>query len=114
MLQNGHLLINFIKKLEKHLEKLENIHPNFRLWLTTDMTPNFPIGILQKSLKIVTEAPNGLKLNLRSTFFKLRPETLKVCAHGSYKPLVFVLAFFHAVVQVIHYYIFALLLFFTY
>jgi dynein heavy chain, axonemal len=100
MLQNGHLLISFLKTLEKHMERIDAPHPDFRLWFTTDPTPTFPIGILQKSLKVVTEPPNGLKLNLRSTFFKLRAEALDMCSHTAYKPLVFVLAFFHAVVQV--------------
>ncbi|CAD7085089.1 unnamed protein product [Hermetia illucens] len=99
MLQNGHLLIAFIRNLEKQLEKLESPHPEFRLWITTDPTPSFPIGILQRSLKIVTEPPNGLKLNLRSTFFKLRQANLDACIHKSFKPLIFGLAFFHAVVQ---------------
>lgn len=51
MLQNAHLLIPFVRYLEKYLEKIENPHPDFRLWITTDASPNFPIGILQKSLK---------------------------------------------------------------
>lgn len=51
MLQNGHLLIRFVRELEKHLDRIENPHPDFRLWITTDPTPSFPIGILQKSLK---------------------------------------------------------------
>ncbi|XP_011184312.3 dynein axonemal heavy chain 10 [Zeugodacus cucurbitae] len=99
MLQNGHLLITFVRSLEKYLEKIEAPHPDFRLWITTDPTPTFPIGILQKSLKVVTEPPNGLKLNLRSTFFKVRQERLEACSHSAFRPLVYVLAFFHAVVQ---------------
>lgn len=51
MLQNGHLLVSFMKTLEKILEKIEKPHPDFRLWITTDATPIFPIGILQRSLK---------------------------------------------------------------
>ena len=51
MLQNGHLLVAFIRKLEKVLEKIAKPHPDFRLWITTDPTPTFPIGILQRSLK---------------------------------------------------------------
>jgi len=51
MLQNGHLLVKFVRELEKYLDKIENPHPDFRLWITTDPTPSFPIGILQKSLK---------------------------------------------------------------
>lgn len=99
MFQNCHLLVSFIRRLEKHLEKISKPHPDFRLWLTTDPAPNFPIGILQKSLKVVIEPPNGLKLNLRNTYFKLRAQTLDSCAHQAFKPLVYVLAFFHAVVQ---------------
>lgn len=51
MLQNGHLLVKFVRELEKFLDKIEAPHPDFRLWITTDPTPTFPIGILQKSLK---------------------------------------------------------------
>lgn len=98
MLQNGHLLISFMKRIEKMLEKLELPHKDFRLWITTDPTPTFPIGILQKSLKVVTEPPNGLKLNLRSTFYKMQSETLQSSHHEAFKPIVYVLAFFHAVV----------------
>ncbi|KAH8257767.1 hypothetical protein KR038_000855 [Drosophila bunnanda] len=99
MLQNGHLLIRFVRELEKYLDRMENPHPDFRLWITTDPTPTFPIGILQKSLKVVTEPPNGLKLNLRSTYFKVRQERLESCSNPAFRPLVYVLAFFHAVVQ---------------
>ncbi|KAH1015210.1 dynein axonemal heavy chain 10 [Dendroctonus ponderosae] len=99
MFQNCHLLISFIKSLEKHIEKISKPHPDFRLWLTTDPVATFPIGILQRSLKVVTEPPNGLKLNLRNTFFKMRAQLLDSCAHPAFKSLVYVLAFFHAVVQ---------------
>ena len=52
MLQNCHLLVRWLIELEKQLEKLNKPHPDFRLWLTTEPTPNFPIGILQRSLKV--------------------------------------------------------------
>ncbi|KAK2587900.1 hypothetical protein KPH14_003996 [Odynerus spinipes] len=96
MLQNCHLLLPFVKELETRLDHIEKPHPDFRLWLTTDPTPNFPIGILQRSLKVVTEPPNGLKLNLQNTYLKMRPRTLENCAHPAYKDLIYVLAFYHA------------------
>ncbi|XP_028981786.1 dynein heavy chain 10, axonemal [Diachasma alloeum] len=99
MLQNCHLLLSFTRELEKRLEIIGKPHPDFRLWITTDPTPNFPIGILQQSLKVVTEPPNGLKLNLRNTYFRMRGQTLENCEHPIFKDLVYVLAFFHAVVQ---------------
>lgn len=52
MLQNCHLLVKWLIDLEKALEKITKPHPDFRLWLTTDPTKGFPIGILQKSLKV--------------------------------------------------------------
>lgn len=52
MLQNCHLLVKWLKELEKQLERLTKPHPDFRLWLTTEPTPSFPIGILQRSLKV--------------------------------------------------------------
>ncbi|KAM9056172.1 dynein axonemal heavy chain 10 isoform 4-T4 [Megaptera novaeangliae] len=99
MLQNCHLLVKWLKDLEKALGRITKPHPDFRLWLTTDPTEGFPIGILQKSLKVVTEPPNGLKLNMRATYFRISPEMLNQCPHPAFKSLVYVLAFFHAVVQ---------------
>lgn len=52
MLQNCHLLVKWLRDLEKVLERISKPHPDFRLWLTTDPTPEFPIGILQRSLKV--------------------------------------------------------------
>ena len=52
MLQNCHLLVRWLQELEKQLEKLTKPHPDFRLWLTTEPTPAFPIGILQRSFKV--------------------------------------------------------------
>jgi dynein heavy chain len=74
--------------LEKFLEKLVKPHVDFRLWLTTEPTSAFPLGILQRSLKVVTEPPNGLKLNLRSSYAKITEENLADCPHPAYRPQV--------------------------
>ena len=47
----------------------------------------------------MTEPPNGLKLNLRQSYGKIGDELLDGCAHPAFRSLVYVLAFFHAVVQ---------------
>ena len=99
MLQNCHLLPGWLKTLEKLLEQLHNPHADFRLWLTTDPTDRFPIGILQRSLKVVTEPPNGLRLNMLASYSKVSEEGLAACPHPAFRSCVFVLAFFHAVVQ---------------
>eukprot|EP00210_Caulerpa_lentillifera_P005286 g5050.t1 len=99
MLQNCHLLPKWLKHLEKLLEKLNNPHIDFRLWLTTDPTDYFPLGILQKSIKVVTEPPNGLKQNMSATYSKIDDAKLNECPHPAFKPLVYILAFLHAVLQ---------------
>lgn len=50
-------------------------------------------------MQVVTEPPNGLKLNMRATYSKISHETLTTCPHPAFCSLVYVLAFFHAVVQ---------------
>eukprot|EP01105_Mastigella_eilhardi_P016134 TRINITY_DN3695_c0_g1_i1.p1 TRINITY_DN3695_c0_g1~~TRINITY_DN3695_c0_g1_i1.p1 ORF type:complete len:4489 (-),score=1285.68 TRINITY_DN3695_c0_g1_i1:87-13553(-) len=99
VLQNCHLLPSWLPALEKILEQIDKPNKDFRLWLTTEPTPKFPVGILQRSLKVVTEPPNGLKMNMRASFSKISEETLVKCPHALFRPLVYVLAFFHAVVQ---------------
>ena len=74
-------------------------HKDFRLWLTTQPTDAFPLGILQKSLKVVTEPPDGLRLNTKSILSKLTEESLNECPHSAFKPLVYVVSFFHAIIQ---------------
>ena len=85
MLQNCHLLPSWLKTLEKILEKLQKPHVDFRLWLTTEPTSVFPLGVLQRSLKVVTEPPNGLKLNMRSSYAKISEEMLCDCPHWAFR-----------------------------
>eukprot|EP01116_Phalansterium_solitarium_P024809 TRINITY_DN91_c3_g2_i3.p1 TRINITY_DN91_c3_g2~~TRINITY_DN91_c3_g2_i3.p1 ORF type:complete len:554 (-),score=254.47 TRINITY_DN91_c3_g2_i3:209-1870(-) len=100
MLHNCHLLTSWLRTLEKLMEKLDDKpHKDFRLFLTTEPTEAFPIGILQRSLKVVTEPPNGLKLNMTASYSRISPELLSACPHPAFAPLVYVTAFFHAVVQ---------------
>jgi len=71
MLQNCDLLPTWLKELEKTLDQLTRPNKDFRLWLTTKPTSEFPLGILQKSIKIVTEPPDGLRLNMKSIVSKI-------------------------------------------
>lgn len=56
MLQNCHLLPRWLKNLEKILERLQKPHKEFRLWLTSEPTDKFPLGVLQRSLKVRCKA----------------------------------------------------------
>eukprot|EP01029_Cantina_marsupialis_P011410 TRINITY_DN2544_c0_g2_i1.p1 TRINITY_DN2544_c0_g2~~TRINITY_DN2544_c0_g2_i1.p1 ORF type:complete len:1685 (+),score=666.38 TRINITY_DN2544_c0_g2_i1:710-5056(+) len=98
LLQNCHLLLSWLKQLEKILQGMTKPHPDFRLWLTTDPTDKFPLGILQRSLKVVTEPPDGLKLNMRSSYSRISQDMLADCPHEAFRPLIYCLVFVHAVV----------------
>ncbi|KAM7539583.1 hypothetical protein Aperf_G00000039574 [Anoplocephala perfoliata] len=99
ILQNCHLLVKWIPQLEKAIESTKQFHPHFRLWITTEPSPDFPVGFLQKSLKVVTEPLVGLKRNLRATFLEIPASTFAECQHSAFPTLAYTLSFFHAVVQ---------------
>ncbi|KAJ3098912.1 Cytoplasmic dynein 2 heavy chain 1 [Phlyctochytrium planicorne] len=96
-LQNVHLVINWLPKLEKELKSLI-FDKNFRLWMTSEAHAKFPPSLLQKCLKITAEAPPGIKKNLQRIYEGWSPEYI-----GSGSPLraqsLFALAWFHAVIQ---------------
>jgi len=98
LLQNCHLLASWLKNMEKTLEMMKEPHKDFRLWLTTEPTDKFPLGILQRSLKVVTEPPDGLKLNMRSIYAKIDQAVVDECPHWAFRSCLYVLAFLHAVV----------------
>ncbi|KAJ8610701.1 hypothetical protein CTAYLR_005659 [Chrysophaeum taylorii] len=74
--------------------------PDFRLWLTTEPHPSFPIGLLQISVKVTNEPPSGLRAGLRRSYTVLvdndrldRIETLQ------WRSLVYALCFLHSIAQ---------------
>jgi len=95
-LQNVHLVVNWLPKLEKELLNTEE-NPSFHLWLTTEPHPRFPPILLQRSVKVTFEAPPGLKKNMQNAFSMWGPQTFQ--GAKSKGQLLFVVAWFHAVVQ---------------
>merc|ERR1719223_173959 len=62
--------------------------------------PDFPVSVLQSSVKMTNEPPKGLKANLRNAYYKLNNDLLNTTSKPvEYKKLLFGLSFFHAVVQ---------------
>ncbi|GLE01105.1 hypothetical protein PINS_up009918 [Pythium insidiosum] len=44
------------------------LHPNFRLFITSDPSTAIPIGVLERSIKLTNEPPTGLKANVKRAF----------------------------------------------
>ncbi|XP_046962283.1 dynein axonemal heavy chain 2 [Vanessa cardui] len=78
------------------LRGLDNprIHPRFRLWLSSMPDDKFPLGVLQRSIKMTTEPPQGLKGNLVRLFANLNEDKFDE-ATPMYRRLLFCVSFFH-------------------
>lgn len=97
LLKNLHLVSPWLYDLEKAL-KLLKPHESFRLILTTEVSSSFPTILLQESLLISYESPPGIKQNLLRTYEGWDAAFL---ARGGQTraQLLFILAWFHAIVQ---------------
>ena len=75
-------------------------YPHFRVWLTTESNKDFPIGLLQMSLKFTNEPPQGIRASLKRTYADVTQDTLDYSNHPSWPSLLYSVAFLHTVVQV--------------
>ncbi|KAG9397278.1 Dynein heavy chain and region D6 of dynein motor [Carpediemonas membranifera] len=104
LLSNCHLSISWLPALEKIIEDLatkEDLHKGFRLWLSSDPHPKFPIGILQAAVKMTTEAPSGLRANILRLYTNMGTDALDRCKadpskDAAYRKLLFSLCYFHS------------------
>jgi len=44
------------------------VHDEFRLWITCEPNPKFPLALLQRTIKVTNEPPKGVKAGLFKTF----------------------------------------------
>lgn len=56
------------------------IHPDFRLWITTEVHPGFPISLLQICVKFTNEPPSGKcnTLTFTKSIFNLKTNNRKI------------------------------------
>merc|ERR1712072_1096203 len=102
-LQNCHLALSWLSKLESIVETMQNdpsaVNDQFRLWLTSMPSDKFPVPVLQNGLKVTNEPPRGIKANLQRTFADISSDDYESCSKGRvYKKLAFATAFFNALI----------------
>ena len=102
LLQNTHLGLGYLQEVEQFLVKATDLHENFRLFLTAEPHPAFPIGLLQMGIKLTNEAPTGLKAGLRNSYAWVNQDMLDaVSGTGAekWRQLLFVQCFLHSILQ---------------
>jgi dynein heavy chain 2 len=96
-LKNLHLVVAWLPQLEKEFNMLEP-HESFRLWLTSEPHDKFPALLLSQSLKVTFEAPPGIKNNMMKTYTLWSHDFLRNLSPFPAQVL-FILAWFHAILQ---------------
>ncbi|SBT46197.1 dynein heavy chain, putative [Plasmodium ovale wallikeri] len=99
VLENIHLMAKFNLILENVIDKYstEGSHPNFRCFLTSEITTNIPISILERSIKLTNEAPTGFKENLKRAFTFFSPDDYEEKDLRT-KNILFSLCYFHSII----------------
>jgi dynein heavy chain len=105
VLQNCHLAVSWMGRLEKLCEDLplQKPHREFRLWLTSYPTSTFPVAVLQNGVKMTNEPPMGMKANLIGCYgtdpINNRSWFDSSATPKVFRKMLFGLCFFHAFIQ---------------
>lgn len=99
MLQNIHLMSRWLKELEKILDNMLSEagggNTQFRLFLSAEPQELVPIGILDRSIKLVQEPPNGLKANMLGAWQYFSKDEIED-KDPKVKSILFALCYFHS------------------
>lgn len=101
LLQNCHLGLRFVQGLEDQIKEAHEqgaIHPDFRLWITSEPNPQFPIGLLQMSIKLTLEGDVGVKAGMKSAFQWVTQDILDASRRPEWRPLIYSICYLSTIV----------------
>ena len=96
LIKNVHLAPQWVQSLEKRLGSLKP-NPEFRIFLSMEISPKIPVNLLRASRIIMYEQPAGVRANMKDSL-----STLSVRATQQPREkarLYLLLSFLHAVIQ---------------
>jgi len=105
LLQNCHLGLGYMSDLPEMLKSYfsdedRKINDDFRLWITCEPHNQFPISLLQISVKVAQEAPQGMKAGLLRSYRTLvNKDRLNRCERMEWPKLVYTTCLLHSVIQ---------------
>jgi len=98
-MHNMHLFPLWLNDLERKIENLKqpDIHPEFRMFMTTASSKNFPASVLKESIKITVESSVDAKQTMLNAYQNITDEYVDACKRsGEFRKLLFGLTLFHA------------------
>jgi len=96
MLKNCHLCTEWLEDtLVKTIQGLQS-HPDFRMFITSEISPKLPTALLQISDIIVAESPTGIKASISRFFSSISTDRF---SNSVQNRLYLCLGWIHAVVQ---------------
>lgn len=105
-IENCHLSPSLLLNLAMDFENLntENTHLDYRVWLTSAPSSNFPVSLLQDGIKVIDGPPNGIKAKLYKYFHStiIKDNTFFNGCPGkdkSFTKLMYASCFFHGILQ---------------
>ncbi|POM80188.1 Dynein heavy chain, partial [Phytophthora palmivora] len=99
LLRNVHLCPSWLVSVEKKLYNArESVHPNFRLFLTSEINPNLPVNLVRMCDIFVFEPPSGMKLSMVRSLDTVAAERMNR-SPAERARLYLLLAWFHALVH---------------